>query len=330
MGRYDWIDNTKCIAIFLVVFGHFSGVPDSIINLVYSFHLPVFIIITGFLLEVKFNSQPNSKVSILYIQISNLIVYFLIFSFFSILIFSFLLLLKGQEIDLVDLLKRTLYGVHGRDKGLAHGNGALWYYPFLVSSLFILSLLVKLHRAVVVIVTLMLATFSIEYDGKGLFWAMNLAGIGLFYLVAGRQLFHFYNLSGDIFKSKMMLYIAIICIPLFCLLAIFNGTTNINRTLFGDNYFLFFINGIWGSLILITLSHHIKINYITKLFSTYSLVIFSIHLYFVKSFRFVTQIDNELIRLMIIILLSFLISYVCALFGKFTMPYLNKLTIKKK
>ena len=49
--RIVWVDNTKAIALFLVVWGHFlcGGIVKTII---YSFHVPLFFIVSGFIDDV--------------------------------------------------------------------------------------------------------------------------------------------------------------------------------------------------------------------------------------------------------------------------------------
>ena len=45
--RVDWIDLTKGIAIFLMVCGH-TGLPGALSNWIWSFHMPLFMMISGF------------------------------------------------------------------------------------------------------------------------------------------------------------------------------------------------------------------------------------------------------------------------------------------
>lgn len=49
-NRYEWADIAKGIGIFLMVFGH-SGLPISIHDWIYSFHMPFFFILSGFFFQ---------------------------------------------------------------------------------------------------------------------------------------------------------------------------------------------------------------------------------------------------------------------------------------
>jgi len=50
-GRYVFIDNAKAIGIVLIVIGHSKGLPDYMVRLLFSFHVPLFFFISGFLLK---------------------------------------------------------------------------------------------------------------------------------------------------------------------------------------------------------------------------------------------------------------------------------------
>lgn len=54
-NNYPWIDVAKSIAIFLVVWGHFQnyGTFLGLQKLIYSFHIPLFLILSGFLYTYK-------------------------------------------------------------------------------------------------------------------------------------------------------------------------------------------------------------------------------------------------------------------------------------
>ncbi|WP_167595143.1 acyltransferase family protein [Collimonas pratensis] len=50
-GRHVFIDNAKAIGIVLIVIGHSKGLPDYLVRLIFSFHVPLFFFISGFLLK---------------------------------------------------------------------------------------------------------------------------------------------------------------------------------------------------------------------------------------------------------------------------------------
>lgn len=48
-NRIEWVDKCKCIAIYFVVYGHFC--LDN--KYVYAFHMPLFFLLSGFVLNEK-------------------------------------------------------------------------------------------------------------------------------------------------------------------------------------------------------------------------------------------------------------------------------------
>ena len=52
-NRIEWIDDLKVIAIFFVLWGHFASGNEYLCRLIYSFHMPLFFFISGFLFKHK-------------------------------------------------------------------------------------------------------------------------------------------------------------------------------------------------------------------------------------------------------------------------------------
>lgn len=65
--RYKYIDTIKGIGIILVVLGHTYGIPAYLYNLIYSFHMPLFFILSGFVFneekvkELKLSNYARKK-----------------------------------------------------------------------------------------------------------------------------------------------------------------------------------------------------------------------------------------------------------------------------
>ena len=51
LSRFKYIDYCKGIGILLVILGHTYGIPQGMYNIIYSFHMPLFFIIFGFLFD---------------------------------------------------------------------------------------------------------------------------------------------------------------------------------------------------------------------------------------------------------------------------------------
>lgn len=59
-NRIEWIDCAKGFAIILVVYGHaltyFSPNFDNVVHVIYSFHMPLFFVLTGYVSAYSYNS----------------------------------------------------------------------------------------------------------------------------------------------------------------------------------------------------------------------------------------------------------------------------------
>lgn len=73
--RIGWVDNLRGIGIFLVVLGHLS-LPEIEMKIIYSFHMPLFFFISGFLF--KMNRFEDKKIGIKK-RFSSLIIPYLVF-----------------------------------------------------------------------------------------------------------------------------------------------------------------------------------------------------------------------------------------------------------
>ncbi len=60
--RYSYIDACKAIGIILVILGHTYSIPGTLYNIIYSFHMPLFFIVSGFVYnESKYGEMPFKK-----------------------------------------------------------------------------------------------------------------------------------------------------------------------------------------------------------------------------------------------------------------------------
>jgi acyltransferase len=51
--RLNYLDNMKAIGIFFVVLGHSAWLNPKLFQFIYSFHMPLFFVISGFLISSK-------------------------------------------------------------------------------------------------------------------------------------------------------------------------------------------------------------------------------------------------------------------------------------
>ena len=67
--RISWIDAVKGLAVFLVIYAH--ALPSSpLVDIINTFHVPLFVVITGYLIVAIKNTQRKEGNSKIYKYIS--------------------------------------------------------------------------------------------------------------------------------------------------------------------------------------------------------------------------------------------------------------------
>ena len=92
--RIDWIDNLKAIGIYLMVLGHHETMSNDVVKYIYSFHMPLFFFISGFLFY--YERYPTIKGFALQ-RIKTLIVPYFVFSFITFIIFVLFTKIRHPE-----------------------------------------------------------------------------------------------------------------------------------------------------------------------------------------------------------------------------------------
>ena len=113
MEREIWIDYAKAIGIILVVVGHIGEVPDVLIKIIYSFHMPLFFFISGYVYR-RYDLRRFTKVT------QKLLFRYVIYSVVFALSF---LLMNGDQISISNIAHSMLIGY------FEAGNpaGTLWF-----------------------------------------------------------------------------------------------------------------------------------------------------------------------------------------------------------
>jgi acyltransferase len=241
--RINWIDQVKGFTIFLVVYGH--NFP-CIEKYIYSFHMPLFIMIAGY-----FHPKTSSIENIKKRFIALILPYFL----WSTLLFLFWFVLGRHYGDSVQFnlspVKNFLGIFYAQgDRQYMDWGIPLWFLP----ALFLMYLLVVLQNKIkpnigyfgLLFIFPILGLFYAKFDFTNLPWSFNIALVGTL----------FYNF-GYIFLKKIkalnqtnsiILIIILFIINFLC----YNQNTKIDmyRGIYG-NEFYFVLNGISGSLFII-------------------------------------------------------------------------------
>jgi fucose 4-O-acetylase-like acetyltransferase len=143
-GRVVWVDAARCVAMFLVFFGHLGPgwfpALGPLIAAVYTFHMPLFFLLSGL-----FFSPAIRFRALLAKRAKTLLVPYYVFSSFALVV------------PLVKLLRPSLYAQAGKSTAvdplrdvtgilLAQGGSGLWFLWSLFSALLFLWCLARIAK----------------------------------------------------------------------------------------------------------------------------------------------------------------------------------------
>tara|TARA_B110000908_G_scaffold149064_1_gene182066 strand:+ start:2014 stop:4185 length:2172 start_codon:yes stop_codon:yes gene_type:complete len=136
--RYNWIDWVKALGIILVVVGHCPGIGEGLRNWIYSFHMPLFFVISGFLLSKK-NVHQSWK-EFYSNRLSKLLYGYLLFGVIGVAAFIVLSQVSQSVqlppiVALVSGCKAFLYGSGSLHLEWRLYPLVLWFFPALIVSL---------------------------------------------------------------------------------------------------------------------------------------------------------------------------------------------------
>lgn len=343
MTRYLWVDNAKAIAIFLVVLGHFAALDSQVKTLIYTFHLPVFLFVTGFLVSKKLQSLSFNLCIKQYI--TPYVRLYLGLAVASILLWVGLKFIQhGVWVDALASIQATLYGVHGDQRLFLHPNGPLWYFPLLISSLFVFYWLLQLPKVFALICICSYLIFSLQYQGDRLPWCFDVVGIAVLFMYSGAMFKQYYSVLEPFLLPSFVktssslnnrtvnwlyigLWLGVAAIWMY--LALSNGRSNLNTREFGQNGLIYLCTAFLGTWLTLAIANLIPSNKVMHFLAKHTLIIFSVHIYFVKFCRSV-DFPNGVAGLICVAMAALLIVGICSFLARFLNAPINRFLLANK
>lgn len=319
VGRIAYLDVAKFIGLALVCFCHIPFPEGKFHIWVYSFHMPLFFLVSGIFFSTdKFTIGKNAK---------QLLVPFLFFNFLACVISICIGFLASGELKImkvsIDFFLESHYVI-----------GPSWFLVSLFIIRIYCGVITRFFGKVWLIVSaiIILILFYITRDSEVWYaFSMGSTVLGLpFYMIGmyGRRIFLNEMLIG---KWWVPLVALILSIP-----AIYNGQVGIHANCYGVNIFLFVIYGLCGTVLLVSLSRYVKIPHsILTVFMDGALFFICMHtLIFEYSILIWNKITgdfsgNTLIEKIVFTTLTFIISYPIILLILNNAPILLGKTNKK-
>ena len=277
--RIVWIDNAKAIGILLVVFGHTSGFGSFAKEFAYSFHMPLFFFLSGYVLRPEYLSEPFNSYVTKYFK--SLIIPFA--SFWLVSYFCWLPTkalrshaLQYAEMSSFDPIIGLIYGVYTK----LYVNQVLWFFPCLFCTVLLFYFISKIKDNRLMFITLIFLGIIGPYINEQikfrLPWNVELSLVAIVFFSLGHYLCRF-QFFQELTHRKLKVFVCAVLVGVLCFIVNINGWVNMNRMIFG-NLALFYLGAFCGIGLTILLSQMIPGNFGTEWLSLNTIVIFPMHI----------------------------------------------------
>lgn len=288
--RHDFIDVAKGIGILFVIFAHVNYTP-SLLTIVYSFHMPLFFILSGML----FNPDRYSNFkAFIKRKFQTLICPYILFYLLSILFRLVVSILANRgNININDFV------VYFSQMFLSQGSGKLpnaplWFVTCLMVVEIIYYFIAKLKKPLIIIVSIPL-TFSgwiiesdyIPFKNELLPWSIDSALFAIGFFAIGHLLFDYICKIVGKFRAshnKNVIYITVFILAVSVLipLALHNGKVSLGSKIL-NNGFLLYLTGVLGSVAVLSMSGLFEKNKFLMYCGRNSFQIMAVH-YLIRDF----------------------------------------------
>ena len=263
--RLTYLDVAKGIGILLVVIGHVYAFNRQIVDRffvvwLYSFHMPLFFIISGMLIAYKDEKDIWKFVKK---RIKGILIPYVFFSIFSIIVFAIVNDFNREVF--VQNIKATICGV---------GIDTLWFLPALFFGeviFFVLKNLLK-NKYVICIISAIIYTLGNfmmkDYGLICLFLGRICIAVG--FIMIG-------NYTMNLIRKRNMPWYGLIVIAILSvILSKINGLVDLNNLVF-NNHILYLINSLIGTYLILEISKLIDSDEITY-WGRNTLIVMATHL----------------------------------------------------
>ena len=250
------LDFAKGLGMCLVVYAHFSY-TEPIYTIIYSFHMPLFFIISGLLFNEK---KYDSFLPFIKSKIKSLLIPYLVFVVISIILTCIINLLFGLELiswqSIIDIFlaknSTSFIPIH---------NEPLWFVPclFLIECIYYFVNKIKNNVLYIIVIlsAFLIGWFLSSQESFNIFpWNARTALFALSFYATGHRIVRRYYFDGNsnfIMPKKALLAIMfssiVVCVPI----ALINGKVSLGHNVV-NNGLLLYITGILGSMFVLSFS----------------------------------------------------------------------------
>lgn len=276
--RIEWIDNLKGVGIFLVVLGHLQ-LAETSTKIIYSFHMPLFFFISGFLFKIKSNEAFRTRARK---KAINLIRPYFIFEAISILFTSFVSIVKGGKLPaLSDTLSELFYL-----EGTVGWNSPLWFLVVL----FFVELIFSVFKSPLYKMTIsfvgLIGGFLLSLINTNFIIGINAIFIGVFFYGFG-YILRKHSIIEKLGKHKLPSIVSTSSfLVLNIVISLINQPVSIYENVVG-NYFYFIVAALSGVLFMVIVFSKTRSVKILEFYGKNTLFIMGTHYFFLFVYGFV-------------------------------------------
>ena len=246
--RIQYIDIAKTLGIIFVIAGHVVSSDTEIKKVIYSFHMPLFFMLSGMLVKVKKQYNALTRRNLIEKKFKSLmipyVIWALIYASFSI--------------------KHLLFVLYGTRETLikAESLSSLWFLPVMFIAFMIVELVLQASiksKKGIVIGTGIVGCFLIgmlfpHYAVLGDLWGIDIAFIAAAFMLIGMVI----KQIVEAFSNTSRLIFATIILSVIFLVAVRFSNSSVGYVLMANaiygNPVVFLINSVVGSALIITIS----------------------------------------------------------------------------
>lgn len=276
--RLPFIDAAKGIGILLVVLGHSPGLPLFGVVLIYSFHMPLFFFISGFVQTATRSATP--PVEVVRRNVRSLLVPYLFFFAVSLTYWMATRRMGARASKFVGI------GVVDALRGLVTGlssdlfvNPALWFLPCLFACASV-NVLLRQRVGALAVMAGAVAIVAIWTLAGGwqtrLPWSLDIAWMALIFYSAGDAL-RDSRWSIASWTTRTLLIAFPFVLFAWVLAACQLGRVDMARAQFGSSLWLYLASGFLGTAVVLLISRFVPANAFVRWLADQSLTIFGLH-----------------------------------------------------
>lgn len=277
-ARFDFIDAAKVIGIVLVVLGHAPGAPYGLVTLIYSFHMPLFFFLSGYLQSTARVEAPLRR-TIVRTGRALLVPYAFFFAL-SLLYWMATRHLGARAIKFAGL--EPVDALHGFVNGLSGElfiNPVLWFFPCLFTCQLLYAVVRRVFTEVSALAVLAafacaLLAFTLPWTLRWP-WGLDIAWIAVVFYAAG----HAWRVSGWAPRAGKLAtgLLALVVIAAWFALATVQGRVDLARANLGNAPLLFLPCAAAGIALTLFAARLLPASNTLRWLSENSLVIFPLH-----------------------------------------------------